>query len=65
MSLVSISITVLAVGVLLWLVNISIPMSVKSNKALNVVVFICVVIWVLSVFGILNLKGIFQFPTLR
>ena len=63
MSLISISFYVLAVGILLWFVNTSIPMSKKFHGILNVVVFVCVVVWLLSAFGILSFQWIFNFLT--
>jgi hypothetical protein len=54
MSLVTLVITLIVVGVLLWLVNSYIPMDAKIKKILNVVVVIVVVIWLLHVFGVLG-----------
>ena len=54
MSLISLVITLIVVGVLLWLVNTYIPMDGKIKKILNVVVVICVVVWLLFAFGVLN-----------
>ena len=52
MSLVTIVITLIVVGVLLWLVNTYIPMDGKIKKVLNVVVMVVVVLWLLNVFGV-------------
>lgn len=41
------------VGVILWAVNSFIPMDGKIKQILNVVVIIAVILWLLSVFGIL------------
>jgi hypothetical protein len=54
MSLISLIVTLVVVGVLLWLVNSYIPMDGKIKRILNVVVVICVVVWLLSVFGVLG-----------
>ena len=54
MSLVTIVITLIVVGVLLWLVNTYIPMDGKIKKVLNVVVMVVVVLWLLNVFGVLG-----------
>ena len=62
MSLISIIVTLIVVGVLLWLVNNYIPMDGKIKKILNVVVVICVVVWLLFAFGILNHSGDIQVP---
>jgi hypothetical protein len=52
MSLVTIVITLIVVGVLLWLVNTYIPMDGKIKKILNAVVVVVVVLWLLNVFGV-------------
>ena len=44
MSLISLVVTLIVVGVLLWLVNTYIPMDGKIKKILNIVVVICVVV---------------------
>jgi bacteriorhodopsin len=62
MPLISLVITLIVVGVLLWLVNTYIPMDGKIKKILNVVVVICVVVWLLYVFGILHNGGDIRVP---
>ena len=52
MSFVTLVITLIVVGVLLWLVNTYIPMDAKIKKIINVVVVIVVIIWLLRVFGV-------------
>jgi hypothetical protein len=42
------------VGVVLWVVNTYIPMQATIKKILNVVVIIAVIVWLLSVFGIMK-----------
>jgi hypothetical protein len=54
MSLISVLITLIIVGVALWLVNSYIPMDEKIKKILNVVVVVLVILWLLSAFGILG-----------
>ena len=54
MSLISLVVTLIIVGVLLWLVNTYIPMDGKIKKILNVVVVVCVVLWLLYAFGIVD-----------
>lgn len=54
MSLISLIITLIVVGVLLWLVNTYIPMDPKIKQVLNIVVIIVVVLWLLNVFGVLG-----------
>jgi hypothetical protein len=62
MSLVSVLITLIVIGVLLGLVNSYIPMDGKIKGILNGVVVICVVIWLLFAFGILNHSGDIRIP---
>ena len=47
-------ITIIVVGVLLWLVNSLIPMDAKVKLILNVVVIIALVIWLVKVSGLLH-----------
>jgi hypothetical protein len=54
MSLVSLIIVLIVVGVLLYLVNTYIPMDGKIKTIINVVVVIVVVLWLLSVFGVIG-----------
>ena len=65
MSLISLVVTLIVVGVLLWLVNTYIPMDGKIKKILNVVVVICVIVYVLFAFGILNHSGDIRVPRLQ
>ena len=65
MPLMNLVITLVVVGVLLWLINTYIPMDGKIKKILNVVVVICVVIWLLYAFGVLNNAGDIKVPRIR
>ena len=65
MSLISLVITLIVVGVLLWLVNTYIPMDGKIKKILNVVVVIAVVLWLLVAFGVLNHAGDIRVPRVQ
>ncbi len=60
MSLVNLVVTLIVVGVLLWLVNTYIPMDRKIKSILNAVVVIAVILWLLSVFGIIGNLGAIQ-----
>ena len=64
MSLISIIVTLIVVGVLLWLVNTYIPMDRKIKTILNAVVVICVVVWLLLAFGVINNAGQIHVPRL-
>jgi hypothetical protein len=52
MSLLTVVIVLIVVGVLLWLINAYIPMDRKVKNILNIVVVIVLVIWLLKAFGI-------------
>ena len=65
MSLISLIVTLIVVGMLLWLVNSYIPMDAKIKQILNVVVVICVVLWLLSAFGVIGHAGDIRVPQLR
>jgi len=63
--MISLVVTLIVVGVLLWLVNTYIPMDGKIKKILNIVVVVYVVIWLLYAFGILGRSGDIRVPQLR
>ena len=65
MPLISLIVTLVVIGVLLWLVNTYIPMDGKIKKILNVVVVVCVVMWLLFAFGIVNHSGNIQVPQVQ
>lgn len=54
MPLMTLVIVLIVVGVLLWLVNTYIPMDSKIKSILNAVVVICVIVWLLQVFGLIG-----------
>jgi hypothetical protein len=54
MPLLQILLTLIVVGVLLWLVNRFIPMQGSIKSILNAVVVIGVVLWLLNVFGLFH-----------
>jgi formate/nitrite transporter FocA (FNT family) len=54
MPLLQVALSLIVVGVLLWLVNSFIPMAQSIKSILNAVVVIVVVVWLLNVFGILH-----------
>ncbi|MDD4617393.1 MAG: hypothetical protein PHW76_09900 [Alphaproteobacteria bacterium] len=54
MSLVSIVIALIVVGVLLWLINTYIPMDTKIRSILNGVVVIIIILWLLQAFGVMG-----------
>jgi hypothetical protein len=54
MPLLNIAVVLIVVGILLWLVNRYIPMQGTIKSILNAVVVICVVLWLLNVFGLFH-----------
>ncbi len=62
MNLVSLIILIIVAGVLLWGVNVFIPMPMLIKNLLNFVVFVVLLIYVLQFFNLI--KMILPFPTL-
>lgn len=54
MDLVTVVITLIVVGVLLWAINRYVPMDSKIKTILNIVVVIVVVLWLLQGYGIIG-----------
>ena len=54
MPLIHVVVVLIVVGVILWLVNNYIPMAGSIKTILNAVVVIVVVLWLLSVFGLIG-----------
>jgi len=52
MSLLTIVLVIVVVGILLWLANSYLPMAESIKKLLNIVVVVVMVIWLLKVFGL-------------
>lgn len=54
MPLIQLIIVLVVVGVVLWAINSFIPMQSTIKGILNLVVIIAVIIWLLSVFGLIG-----------
>jgi len=54
MPLIHLIIVLVVVGLVLWVINSYIPMQATIKRILNVVVVIAVIIWLLSVFGVIG-----------
>jgi hypothetical protein len=52
MSLLSILVAIIVVGVLLWIINTFLPMDHKIKQIFNIVVVIALIIWLLKAFGL-------------
>lgn len=63
--MLSLILTLIVIGVLLYLVNTYIPMDGKIKNILNIVVVIAVVLWLLNQFGVLGSIGNVGVPHLR
>jgi hypothetical protein len=57
MSLLTIILVIVVVGVLLWAINSFIPMDSKIKSILNIVVVIVLILWLLQAFGVLGSLG--------
>jgi hypothetical protein len=57
MSILSIIIVIVVVGLLLWAINNFIPMDGKIRSILNAVVVILLILWLLQVFGVIGSLG--------
>jgi hypothetical protein len=57
MSLIGLIVTLVIVGLILWLINSYIPMDQKIKTILNVAVVIIVILWLIQSFGLLAPLG--------
>ena len=65
MPLITVVLTLIVVGVLLWLVNTYIPMAGSIKTILNAVVVIAVILWLLYGFGVLGHSGEIRLPVVK
>jgi hypothetical protein len=54
MTLISLILVLIVVGILLWAVNTYLPMDPKIKTLLNIVVVVVVIVWILQVTGLLG-----------
>ncbi len=54
MPLLNVVLTLIVIGVVLWLINTYIPMQATIKKILNIVIVIVVILWLLHGFGIIS-----------
>jgi heme A synthase len=52
-SLISLVILLIVVGVLLWAMNTYLPMDTNIKKIINILVIVVVVVWLLGMLGVL------------
>lgn len=62
MPLLTVVLTLIVVGVLLWLANTYIPMAGSIKTILNIFVVVAVILWLLFGFGILSRSGNISMP---
>jgi hypothetical protein len=55
---ITVIVTLVIVGLLLWLINRYIPMAASIKSILNIVVVVVVIIWLLKVFGLWSSLGL-------
>ena len=65
MPLLTVVLTLVVVGVILWLINTYIPMQSAIKTILNIVVVIAVVLWLLYGFGIISNSGNINVPVIK
>lgn len=54
MSIISIIVSLVVTGVILWAVNAYVPMNPTIKKIVNILVVILLIGWLLSIFGVFN-----------
>ena len=65
MPLLNVVLTLVVVGVVLWLINSYIPMQSTIKSILNIVVVIAVVLWLLYGFGVITNSGNIHMPVVK
>jgi hypothetical protein len=65
MPLLNVVVTLIIIGVLLWLINTYIPMQSTIKSIINIVVVIAVVLWLLYGFGIISNSGDIKIPVVK
>ena len=65
MPLLTVVLTLVVVGVILWLINTYIPMQGTVKKILNIVVVIVVILWLLHGFGVISGGGDVHMPVVK
>ncbi len=62
MPLITLVVTLVVIGVLLYLLEVYVPMDATIKRVIHIVVIIAVVLWLLNVFGILPMASTVQVP---
>lgn len=64
MSIITLIVYLALIGLVMWLVNTYIPMQAPYKTIMNVIVIVCVCLWLLNVFGLLD-GGLGTVPRVR
>lgn len=62
MDLLSLILVLIVVGVLLWAIEKYVPMDAQIKRLIHIVVLVVVVLWLLSVFGVIDAVRGVQVP---
>lgn len=62
MPLLTVVLTLLVIGVLMWLFDTYIPLDAMIKRIIHIVIIICVVIWLLQISGLLGGLATVPFP---
>ena len=65
MPVLTVVVTLVVIGLVLWLINTYIPMQSTIKSILNIVVVIAVVLWLLYGFGIISHGGDVHMPVVK
>jgi hypothetical protein len=65
MPLLNVVVTLIVIGLVLWLINTYIPMQSTIKSILNIVVVVAVVLWLLYGFGIISHSGNVTVPLVK
>ncbi len=57
MSILTILLVIVVVGVVLWAINQYVPMAPPIKNLLNIVIILILVVWLLSAFGLFDVLG--------
>ena len=60
MSILSLIIAIVIVGLLMWAINSFIPMEARIKQILNIVVIVLLVIWILKALGVFAVLGSYR-----
>ena len=56
MTPISVIVTLIAIGVVLWIIN-KIPMPSFLKSGLNILIIVLIILWFLALFGVISIEG--------